>query len=1199
MGNEVRRLSEIVAAWPKGPAQVLAGRGARAGWGSAREESRRWARLKVRLVSVLCAAGMMALAPAVTKAPPAAAATESSDVDGGGFQNTVAVDPHGTGIVISGADIAGFQVGSANGATFAPRNAAAGGPGDLSIASIRFATKTNTIYAGAGAGGTANGFWTSHDGGQTWSRPTTGTTVPSFNGVNPDRLNHRSTGNLIALDESTTPPTIFVATYSGGVMRSVDDGATWISIGLSGKYLRSIAIDPLNANTVYAAAYDDGVYVSTKAKQACTDPCSLFGTAPIVGSPLFPEELVALGGTKTTLYAAAAASTSPAASGGAYKYDSGKWSALGTGTLSSSAIWFSIDGYVSGDGVRHLVIGCRDLCESATGSWGTLFQNLYRSDDGGSTWTSLILPPSVIHADETGGPGGPSWWESTGSAVNMLGQPLYGAAQIAVDPTNTQRIFVAGRSGVWRSEDGGLNWYPVVDGMAVSQGMSVAVDRVQSNRVYLGVGDWAFLYSEDRGDAVENSSPGGGPIGSATAVDPVNSRVYLAPSDGDLSSGGDVYSADPTTMAWVSEGLGAVDGGKEATGIAVDQVSGQPIVIASVYASGIWRKSSGSWSHVLTNTSFGDNQPAVSWVHGSNLVYVYDRNTGLWRSLDFGVTWTLIWAQTTLGSLSGWVAADPTQTSRVYAYVDAGLYRLTNAGGTPVVTLLTLASGGPVAVDTTGAVWVAGLQSATALAKLYRSTDQGVTWPSFDDDYYRNAAGWPTQIAVAPDGYQYISLLYGGMVVGQPIGSAVIPTVSALSPNAGPLAGGTVVTVSGSNFTGATDVWFGRNRALSFTVVNSTTILATSPAGTKTVDVTVSGSSATSAPVAGDLFTYSVAPTVTTVTPATGSTGGGTLVTVKGTNFLTATGVSFGAVPATSFTVSSKTKITATSPAGTGTVDVTVTGPGGTSATSAADLFTYWAPPSVTAVTPTSGTTSGGTVVTITGTGFDGATAVKFGTPATTFTVVSSTKITATTPTHSAATVDVTVTGPGGTSASSSADQYTFAATPSVTSVSPSSGPTTGGTVVIVKGTGFLNATSVKFGAVPATTFTVNSSSKITATAPAGALGTVDVTVSGPGGTSAITSADKYTYALAPSISSLSPASGTTAGGTVVTITGTSFTGATAVKFGTKAATTFTVISDSKISVTSPSHSVGLVDVTVVGPGGTSPITTADQYTYV
>ncbi len=167
---------------------------------------------------------------------------------------------------------------------------------------------------------------------------------------------------------------------------------------------------------------------------------------------------------------------------------------------------------------------------------------------------------------------------------------------------------------------------------------------------------------------------------------------------------------------------------------------------------------------------------------------------------------------------------------------------------------------------------------------------------------------------------------------------------------------------------------------------------------------------------------------------------------------------------------------------------------------------------------------------------------------------------------------------------------------PSVTSLAPSSGPSTGGTSVTVTGTGFTGASTVKFATTAATSFTVNSATSITATSPAGA-GTVDVTVTTPSGTSATSAADQFTYLAGPSVTSLAPSSGPSTGGTSVTVTGTGFTGASTVNFATTAATSFTVNSATSITATSPAGA-GTVDVTVTTPSGTSATSAADQFTY-
>jgi hypothetical protein len=340
------------------------------------------------------------------------------------------------------------------------------------------------------------------------------------------------------------------------------------------------------------------------------------------------------------------------------------------------------------------------------------------------------------------------------------------------------------------------------------------------------------------------------------------------------------------------------------------------------------------------------------------------------------------------------------------------------------------------------------------------------------------------------------------------------------------------------------------------------------------------------------------APTVTALSPTSGPAAGGTTVTITGTTLTGATAVDFGTTPATDVTVVNDTTVTAVSPAGTGTEDVTVTTPAGTSATSSADQFTFVAAaPTVTALAPTSGPAAGGTTVTITGTGLTGATAVDFGTtPATDVTVVSATSVTAVSPAGTG-TEDVTVTTPAGTSATSSADQFAFVAAPTVTALAPTTGPGAGGTTVTITGTGLTGATAVDFGTTPATDVTVVSATSVTAVSPAG-TGTEDVTVTTPGGTSATSSADQFTFvAAAPAVTAISPTSGPNFGGTTVTITGSSFTGATAVDFGTTPATDVTVVNDTTVTAVSPAGT-GTENVTVTTPAGTSPTSAADQFTF-
>ena len=341
------------------------------------------------------------------------------------------------------------------------------------------------------------------------------------------------------------------------------------------------------------------------------------------------------------------------------------------------------------------------------------------------------------------------------------------------------------------------------------------------------------------------------------------------------------------------------------------------------------------------------------------------------------------------------------------------------------------------------------------------------------------------------------------------------------------------------------------------------------------------------------------AGTARTVTAGTAGT-----FTVTTTGFPTASIKETGALPA-GVTFAGNPDGTATlsgtpAPGTGGTYKLTISAANGVQPDATQSLtLTVNQAPAITKVSPARGPTGGDTRVVITGSGFTGATGVSFGTAAAKFTVDSGTQVTATSP-PGTGTVDITVTTPAGTSATAAADQYTYTtatAAPAVTRVSPARGPTGGGTRVVITGSGFTGATGVSFGTAAAK-FTVDSGTQVTATSPPG-TGTVDITVTTPAGTSATAAADQYTYTTAtaaPAVTRVSPARGPTGGGTRVVITGSGFTGATGVSFGTAAAK-FTVDSGTQVTATSP-PGTGTVDITVTTPAGTSATAAADQYTY-
>ncbi len=440
-----------------------------------------------------------------------------------------------------------------------------------------------------------------------------------------------------------------------------------------------------------------------------------------------------------------------------------------------------------------------------------------------------------------------------------------------------------------------------------------------------------------------------------------------------------------------------------------------------------------------------------------------------------------------------------------------------------------------------------------------------------------------------------------------------LPTVTSLSINTGPTTGGTTVVITGTNFTPTATVAFGGTPA-SVVYNSGTSLTATSPGHIPgNADVAVSTAYGTSINTAADNFTYTSGslPVITSLSPNFGPIGGGNVITITGTN-LTGTGtttVSFGTSAATPYSSSSTSLLVVVPVSSTfaaQTVQVLVTTSAGTSVADPgpANDYTYGTStlPVITSLNPASGPISGGNAITITGSNFSGATVVSFGSSNVAPFSVTPTSLVVFVPassTFAAQMVQVTVTTLAGTSVADpgTANDYTYTGGPTVTFVSPDSGPASGTTFVTITGTGFTSSgMTVTFGGTAAV-FSYLSPTSISAVSPAHVAGTFDVIVTTAAGSSPNTTLDDFTYTgtSAPVITSISPTTGPI--GTTVTITGTGFTGATLVTVGGVSAS-FSVVTDSSITLTIPTGTPGgVVNISVTTPNGTSVDVAADNFT--
>ncbi|HEX7900721.1 MAG TPA: IPT/TIG domain-containing protein, partial [Planctomycetota bacterium] len=424
------------------------------------------------------------------------------------------------------------------------------------------------------------------------------------------------------------------------------------------------------------------------------------------------------------------------------------------------------------------------------------------------------------------------------------------------------------------------------------------------------------------------------------------------------------------------------------------------------------------------------------------------------------------------------------------------------------------------------------------------------------------------------------------------------PTLATVSPSSGPSVGGATLTLTGTNFVpGQTTVSFSGDPGGAVVAPAGTSLTATTPpraAGPANVVVTTPGGSAA---LAG-AYVYHDAPTIAAVSPGSGSTQGGQTVTITGTNFAPGeTAVLFGGTAGSGVVVGSPGSLTVVSPAhATGAVDVVVRTPGGEAASAGAYAY---AGPFIASVAPVAGPVAGGQTVTLTGTGFvPGSTSLTLGGAPVAPVSVSATSLSFVAPPGAGSgAVDVAVTTPDGTYVA--ADGYAYVGFPSISAVTPSRGPASGGATLVIDGADFApgNMTVTVGGAAAA--IASSTVTQAVVTTPAHAGGTVDVVVTTFGNQPA-TALGAYTYVDAPVVAAIVPDRGSTAGGQSVVIRGLRFEpGETSVALGGAPATSVVVDPDgTRLTAVTTARGPGLVHVVVTTFGlqsGSRP----GGYTYV
>ena len=419
------------------------------------------------------------------------------------------------------------------------------------------------------------------------------------------------------------------------------------------------------------------------------------------------------------------------------------------------------------------------------------------------------------------------------------------------------------------------------------------------------------------------------------------------------------------------------------------------------------------------------------------------------------------------------------------------------------------------------------------------------------------------------------------------------PTLTGIAPAEAPAQGGTVVALTGTDLRPGAQVWFGDAKSPTVWYGGPQGMSASVPPhAAGTVDVRLITPGYDDSVLTGAFtFTQPGPPTLTGITPTSGSAEGGIVVALTGTNLRAGATLWFGDVQATKTWFGGPAGMSAQVPAhAPGSVDVRLSTPGFPDSTLPA-AFTFVEPgaPLLTGVAPASGPVEGGIVVAVTGENIRETSVLRFGTtPATNVLIRSAGGLTVTLPPGVAGAVDVALDTPSfQTSVLSKAFTYTQPGAPKVLAVSPTEGPTEGGIVVAVTGTDLRADSVVWFGATPAQTHYFAGPDGIAVVLPAvAAAGTVDVVVKTPGQPDTkLTQGFSYVAAPAPAVAAVTPAEGPTEGGILVAVSGQGLRANAQVWFGGTKASETIYGGPNGITARLPAGVAGTVDVRVITPG--------------
>jgi len=749
----------------------------------------------------------LALAPVT-----AGAAWRAGNLFGGGYVDVVRYHPTDANRVLLSTDVGGIHLSTDGGSTWNSRGRYVH---DYVASIVWHPTLSNVAYGLAGRGRPGSGgLLISTDSGMTWRMDSTTPTGHSNNTPDEDGLpkpHPRSIGQLLVVDAANG--FLYAGTYQQGLMRAPLDAAgnpgTWTTIALAPQagvpyFIRGIELDDMDPTKLYVATAQSSSGAGTGLVYRIANANSTTGgitATELTGGPRNAEEVRVMAGH---LYAVA---NDVSKGAGAFRLPGARSQAAGTawrriaaGPSVTSVTYYGLE-VVKRAGVTTMWVASDNTWRPNTTVAHKFLWRGQSSDDFATDGSWVALPDAL--ADTPNDMAGPNatprpWWKLVGSNYAWPGKdPGYTAGDIAVSPTDVNTVIFAGQGSVWRTRNNGDLWYPVPTGINLLVHARVVADPGTAGRAFLGNVDYrgfgtadAFRSSPTPLGLSAAGAPGSSNDGWSLALDTAASTkaLYIGIGTRDSNNDGQIWmDADPASSGsgWTqllsgTETVLGTEAGNRPIGLAVIRHPASPtvpIVLAVLQGGHMYRKvGSNGWTRVASFTSpiiNGFLWPQVvsfAWRPGFNKVYCYDRATGLWRSNDFGATWTRLYTSPdTDANGQGHVEAHPTNENLVYISTLQGVSVVTNAGsagaGGAVLGSLGFPAGraGPIAVGADGRIYGTLFPTGTTPSRVYvnklSSTGTGVAyaWKDISDDLWLNAVTGGRELAVGADGTVYLA----------------------------------------------------------------------------------------------------------------------------------------------------------------------------------------------------------------------------------------------------------------------------------------------------------------------------------------------------------------------------------------------------------------------------------------------------------